>query len=86
MLGILTHPAFDHGIDELRGGEDVDATVGAAYWLDRVGELDAESIVGQPNYAATADRVFKLPARRAIIVPALQRRPKNSTSTPLKSC
>ncbi len=44
LLGMLAHPAFDHRGDRLHGPLDVDAAVGVARRLDRIGDIDPKAI------------------------------------------
>ena len=83
LLGMLAHPAFDHGGDRLHGACDVDLAVGVA--RRRRSPRSARSGSGCRDRRTT-----RMPwigqsmcrASRAISGLALQRRPKNVTSTP----
>ena len=50
--------------DRLHGAGDVDAAVGVAWRLDRIGDLAPEAVaVGQPHHAHAVDRTFGLPGK-----------------------
>ena len=84
LLGIFADPAFDHRRDRLHRALDVDAAVGVAHRLDRVGHFAPEAVaVGLADDAHAVDRHSVCRASIATSGLARHLRPKNVTSTPL---
>src|SRR6266511_4746844 len=61
LLGVLAYTALHDRGDRLRGGVDVDVARAVALRLDRLGELDAETMIGKADGACPVDRAVEAP-------------------------
>src|SRR5262249_38981493 len=65
LLGVFTHPSFDHRRDRLHRAFDVDFAGGVARGLDGFGEINAKAmVVGQADDAGAMNRALDM-AREA---------------------
>ena len=58
LFRVLPDPSFNDGADDLHGRGDVDFALCVARLFDCLGQVDAETVSGQPHHAGSMDRTI----------------------------